>query len=288
MLEFIPQKFLKPILRLGTENIEELRLRISSPALVKTNGKYLFLSPFGCSEKRGDGIVFTEKDSNELFSSLTEQSTYAFKEQIVKGYITRGGVRTGLTGRCVESSGKVGNLTDFTSYNIRIPHAIKGSADELFEFFSKGARNILLLSEPGAGKTTVLGDLAEHISSKLRKNVLIADERGEIFPLIKNKDFVDCISMCPKDYAFENGIRSMAPDVIVTDEIFGERDYLAVESAVRSGVNVIASAHSRGVESFFSFKENEKYLNLFDCFAVLENTGGKRKISVKRKDECGK
>lgn len=288
MLEFIPQKFLKPILRLGTENIEELRLRISSPALVKTNDKYLFLSPYGCSERREEGIVFTEKDSDELFSSLTEQSTYAFKEQIVKGFITRGGVRTGLTGRCVEASGKVENLTDFTSYNIRIPHAVKGSADELFDLFSSGASNILLLSEPGAGKTTVLGDLAEQISSKLRKNVLVADERGEILPLIKNKDFVDCISMCPKDYAFENGIRSMSPDVIVTDEIFGERDYSAVESAVRSGVKVIASAHSRGVESFFSFKENEKYRSLFDFFAVLENIGGNRKISVKRKDECGK
>ena len=38
-------------------------------------------------------------------------------------------------------------------------------------------------------------------------------------------------------------IRSMAPEVIITDEIGGTGDAAAVESAINAGVKIIATAH---------------------------------------------
>lgn len=288
MLEFLSEKFYKPIMRLNILNVEEIRLRVGCAAVVKAFGKYSYLSSFGCSEELEKAISFTEKDKDELFSSLTEKSVYAFKEQIARGFISNGGVRTGIGGRCVTVNENVEYITDFTSFNIRIPHRVEGAANELLNYYSDGIENTLVLSLPGNGKTTFVRDIAENISASKRKNVLIADERGEIFPLIKNKNFIDCISFSPKKYAFENGIRSLAPDVIVTDEIFGERDYFAIENAVRSGVKVIATAHADSIDDFFSFKENCRMKELFSYFVLIEYENGKRKIKIERNNLCGR
>ena len=68
---------------------------------------------------------------------------------------------------------------------------------------------------------TFVYQLFQHNNSK---NILIADERNEICSVYKGElsqhlgGFVDIYTNCSKEFAFKKGIRSMAPDVIITDE----------------------------------------------------------------------
>ena len=63
-------------------------------------------------------------------------------------------------------------------------------------------------------------------------NVLLLDERGELDIGI-NSSFTDKIAFSSKKVGFENGIRSLAPDIIVTDEIGQGEDVDAIRCAWR-------------------------------------------------------
>ena len=62
---------------------------------------------------------------------------------------------------------------------VRIPHQVKSAADEIAsEVIGKDILSTLVISPTGAGKTTMLRELAR-IASK-DKNVVIIDERYEL------------------------------------------------------------------------------------------------------------
>ena len=70
----------------------------------------------------------------------------------------------------------------------------------------------------------------EGVVEIMKINILIVDERNEICscvdgePALSLGGFCDIIANCNKRIAFKNGIRSMSPDVIVTDELDLEKD----------------------------------------------------------------
>lgn len=80
-------------------------------------------------------------------------------------------------------------------------------------------------------------------------NVGVVDERGEISALYKGipqNDIgvkVDIIENVSKDIAMNMLVRSMAPKVIVADEIGSRSDIQAINYAVCSGVKGIFTAH---------------------------------------------
>ena len=105
------------------------------------------------------------------------------------------------------------------------------------------------------GKTTILRDLIRQISSGIKDikfkavNVGVVDERGEISALFKGvpqNDIgikVDIIENTSKDLAINMLVRSMAPEIIVADEIGNLSDIQAINYAVCSGVTGIFTAH---------------------------------------------
>ena len=113
----------------------------------------------------------------------------------------------------------------------------------------------MIFSPPGYGKTTILRDLTRNVSKSGNLNVLIFDERNEIsgldgsgngFELGKNCDVVrGANKLC----AFVNAIRVMSPQVLITDELYGDIDAQAVSYAVECGISVIASSHSVDVHA---------------------------------------
>jgi stage III sporulation protein AA len=80
-------------------------------------------------------------------------------------------------------------------------------------------------------------------------NVGVVDERGEIAALFKGipqNDIgikVDIIENTSKDIAMNMLVRTMAPQIIVADEIGNELDIKAINYAVCSGVKGIFTAH---------------------------------------------
>ena len=77
---------------------------------------------------------------------------------------------------------------------------------------------------------------------------MIFDERNEISAISGYDGFdlgdrVDIVRCYEKKSAIASAIRAMKPQVIITDELYGDRDIDSVNYAVDCGITVIASSH---------------------------------------------
>ncbi len=244
--------------------VYELRIRADKPISVNYQGKYRFLGAHGLTERRENALINTAEEVEECVFQAGECSVYSVEEQIKRGFITaKSGERIGLSGEYVLERGQPLAIRNFTSLCIRVPHEIIGCAEEVYKgCMSDRVRNLLLMSSPGLGKTTILRDLTRILSEKTGKNLLICDERGEI-GVGKTGDTCDIVRFCDKEQAFEAGIRAMRPDIVVTDEL-SLGDCAALRKAVAAGITVIASAHF----SQMNFV-GEEFRSLFERFVLL-------------------
>jgi stage III sporulation protein AA len=248
MLEFLPKKLIDALKYLNMKYVYELRLRADKPVFINYKGNYTYLSRFGVSDNINNAISVNREEIENAVFYAGKFSIYTIEEQIKQGFITaEGGIRIGLAGEYVLEKGNALTIRNISSICIRIPHEIIGAAEEIFyRCMSDKIVNLLVASLPGCGKTTILRDLSRIISQKLRKNVLICDERGEISAL-GVADTCDTFLFADKITAFSCGVRTMRPDVIITDELSAQ-DVNELEKLVASGVCVIASIHAEKIE----------------------------------------
>jgi stage III sporulation protein AA len=137
---------------------------------------------------------------------------------------------------------------------------------------------VLICGAPCSGKTTVLRDLARAISTQSSKNVSLIDERGEL-AATSSGVYQNDVGMCDvfdlykKSLAMMQAVRSMAPDIIVCDEIGCDEDVTAIEHCLNCGVSIIATVHAAN-ETEIKRKENIKKLvslGAFEKIAFLSN-----------------
>ena len=248
-LSFLPAEIRQALSHVNENFITEIRIRRGLPVILGYRGEYYYLDNFGITLRRDNAIL--GGDIAPIINAATGGSLYSYTEQMRYGFLTCGhGVRIGLAGEYVMQGGTVNAVANITSINVRVPHDIVGCAQSICKtLFSSSPHSVLLYSKPGLGKTTKLRDIARHLSDKLLCNVLIFDERNEISAMDKYGngydigDRVDVIRAGNKLTAFENAIRTMKPDVLITDELYGDSDLKAVKYATDCGIKVIASSH---------------------------------------------
>ena len=191
-----------------------------------------------------------------IAAALMDYSIYAREEDLKQGFFTlEDGSRAGVCGELKARGDALLGMTAIGSLCVRIARECPGCADEAVRQIAPetGVRSALLISEPGMGKTTLLRDIARSLSGRFC--VAVADERSEIaacvggVPTLDVGPRTDVMSGCPKHIAVERLIRSMAPRVIITDEIGDDRDARVLADAVRCGVAVVASAHAGSFEA---------------------------------------
>ncbi len=278
MLEFLPESIRNAINNLNYNLLFELRLRKENPVQVNYDGIYSYLSSYGIVENSEFAITVTEEDILNIIYNVGDFSIYSVDEEIKQGYITtKNGVRIGIAGEVIQENGKIISIKNYSSLCIRIPHRFDNCSKKIFDIYKNEKLNILIVSSPGYGKTTLLRDIARQLSMNTKLNILICDERGELsFENLGDK--VDVIKFCDKAKALEIGLRALRPDVVLCDEILNNELY-AVNKVVCSGVNMIASAHFKDFSCIC-----KEYLEFFDIFVVLDNQKIGQIKSICRKD----
>ena len=264
MLGFLPPRLLSAVQYVNLHTLYELRVRADKPLTGNVAGIFRYLGEHGITSKR-DAILPTEEEVREILLSASGHSVYAVENQLRQGFLTGSeGERIGIAGTYVYDGGKVLSVNRITSLCIRIPHAVRGCAEEVYtRCFRDGLCSVLILSPPGEGKTTILRDLCRSICERTGKNVLVSDERGEL-SAGELGETADVICFADKLTAFTAGIRAMRPDVIVTDELL-PADYEAVRRAVEGGIVVLASAHLKRWE--------DVPMKLFSRYVLLNGLG---------------
>jgi len=261
-------------------DICEIRMRTNENIIIVVKNKKYYLK-----DDNNQFIKATQKMIENFILKASEFSIYAFNESITNGYITLPkGVRVGLTGNIVAEKDKIITIKEFQAINIRIPHFIKNCSLQAYEFLvDSNVKNTLIISPPGCGKTTFIRDFVYQLFlHNISLNILIADERNEIasvvsgMPQINLGGFCDIYTNCSKSFAFKQGIRSMRPDVIITDELNIETDLPCIVEAINSGVNVVATIHANSIQQLQNKKGFENILNnkFFNRYVLLSSDNG--------------
>lgn len=270
----------KQSLLLGSDTVE-IRLRINSLILIKKIKSTFFLD---------DNYRVSKRDIDDTVANLTKNSIHAFEKEIKSGYITiEGGHRVGLGGDCIYEGENFKGFKNITSLNIRIAREYPGCSENYIKFFISSSKNIyntLIIGPPLSGKTTFIRDLCRNLSDGTNSpyfegcDVTLIDERGEISAIYNGvpQMYVGCrtdiLSYCMKKEGFVMGIRALSPRVIVSDELGSKDDFEVLQYALKSGVNIITTAHG------FSLEDVKKNLYLktiidngfFDRAIILKNS----------------
>ena len=119
------------------------------------------------------------------------------------------------------------------------------------------------------------------------KTCSIVDERGEIAAMYKGTPqndvgkFTDVIDNVSKEIGINMVIRSMAPQIVICDEIGSQEDILSIRKATCSGIKGIFTAHSESIEEVFQNKNLKELIEdkLIKRIIVLDS-----KVKGKIKD----
>ena len=273
--------------RLDLGRLQEIRLRAEKPFLIRLDGEEFFLSGQGKSLKEPAGAwVVTKREIRETMELVGKYSLYAYEDELKQGYLTlQGGHRMGISGKVVLEGDKVKSIRYISCLNLRLSHQITGCGDKVLPYLydETGLKHTLIISPPRCGKTTLLRDLIRQISNGSREHpgrtVGVVDERSEIcgcYQGIPANDVgirTDVMDACPKAEGMMMMIRSMAPEVLAVDEIGGQEDIRAMETALFCGCRLLATVHGSSLEDIRSKPLLRRLAEeqIFERYVILDN-----------------
>lgn len=267
-LDFLPTAISDMLKKTDVDKLSELRFRTDYPIFGIYDGKKIYLSDDGGTLDKTRALTCNRAFITEIIENATERSLYAFNDRLKQGFITtKNGVRIGVAGECVFDNGNIITIKNISSLNIRVPHEIKNCSAKIFnKLFLKEVFNTLIISPPAKGKTTILKDLARKFNEYTNYSILIIDERGE-FGEISGEN-IDTIRYSDKNYALSYAIRSMSPQIIITDELQTKDDWKSAEQSSAGGLKIIASCHGKDV---YDLKKKD-FFNacIFERYVVLD------------------
>lgn len=300
IINVFPRQF-RPLCRIGFEagiEPEEMRLRVGQPVTVLGKGEEYFwnLEQSSLQKHRAGCYLWKEDNMKETLSRMSQYSMYALEEEIRNGFFTiQGGHRIGVAGKTICEHGKIVTIRNICGINIRVARQKKGCAKEILPFLRQGDSiyNTLILSPPGAGKTTMLRDCIRILSDGDTEHegykIGVVDERSEIgagFFGIPQNDLgirTDVLDSCPKAEGMRMLVRSMSPKIIGVDELGSQEDYQAVEEVLHCGCRILGTMHVGKIEEMREKMYLSKWLEreFFERYLFLSVAqNGKREHAV--------
>ena len=266
-------------------SVREIRLRAGKPLMLTTGEESLFLDRGGLARrlKSPDLLTVSSIQVKSVFLKLCSHSVHAHQEEIANGFVTlRGGHRAGICGTAVEESGRIQNIRDISSINIRVARAAKGAASEIIrQYLGEGLCGIILAGPPASGKTTLLRDIARALASDpFYKRAAVVDERGEIAAVRDGEaqndlgDSCDILNGYPKAPGIQQALRTLSPEVILCDELGTLEEVEAVIESLNAGVPVITTVHASSIREVTARRQSAELLQTgaFSLVAMLRGS----------------
>ena len=212
-----------------------------------------------------------------ILDKLLEHSYHSKLPEIVEGYISLGeGYRVGIAGQAVTKDGTITNISEIGSVCIRIPHTVRGISEPIVAWLDQRgyAEGVLIYSPPGIGKTTLLRDLTLRLcDTPIYKKIALIDTRCEIYlPFMSRYPMLNVYSSYPKDKGIEHSVRTLAPDIVVCDEIGNDAETDAILKNQSAGVPIIATAHGSDFNSLIKRKNIRRMHDacVFGCYVGIK------------------
>lgn len=275
----LPECYRMPLSAVSFDGLEEIRFRAKRPILLYYNKATLLLGQNGIVRTPHLALCPTAHDLEMLAACLCNHSVYACLDDLSCGFVTiTGGHRIGFSGRGVIKENCISSIASISGINLRIAREHCGCAESLASKLCSGntVKNTLLISPPQCGKTTYLRDLARIFSARYK--ITIVDERSEIAGMQNGTPAfdiglqTDVLDHFPKTEGMLLALRSLSPQILMTDELGDPRDNDAMMKLFGAGCKIIATLHG---ESLCEIKKTKKeLLSFFDVAVLLGRKGG--------------
>jgi stage III sporulation protein SpoIIIAA len=156
--------------------------------------------------------------------------------------------RAGLNGQLHRFSAMRDREDNVMGITIRVGRNVHGNAAMLMDLLMNSDKSILILGEPGSGKTTIVREATRKLAED--KNVIVVDTSNEIAG--DGTTPHSCIglarrmmvpSLDEQSSVMVECVQNHAPHVMVIDEIGRPKEVQAARTVKQRGVRIIASAH---------------------------------------------
>lgn len=226
--------------------VHEIRIRAGCPLGFTVRGDQRAAQDMPALPEALRRLVITQEQVEEIFYALCRGSVHTYQAELAQGYMTLpGGHRVGVGGRYLARP-QEDVLQTVGSLNLRIARVRAAVLPPpLCDALEGHFTGLLIAGEPDSGKTTLLRGVAQHLAHN-RRAVTVIDERGELFP--EPALPIDRIAGLPKRKALQMALRTLAPQVILLDELGGLEEAAALEQGFFGGVDLVASLHASSPE----------------------------------------
>ncbi len=221
--------------------VQEIRIRSNAPIQLVTKETILTAAP---------GSFLTQHQLEDILFTLCGGSIYAHEAEIAQGFLVlTGGHRVGIGGKYIKTQSGQLVLQKVLSLNIRIARFDTGTLPpELIRILQTSFSALMIAGEPGSGKTTLLRNMVQFFSAQ---NTLctVIDERSEIFPSGEyGLSGCDCVQGLNKITAIEMALRTLAPRVLLVDELVSLEETKLLEIGAHTGVNLVITMHASSLQ----------------------------------------
>ena len=144
---------------LNFAELQEIRMRINSPLMIRQRGKEYKLTEEGkllrCNgneQYEKENIHYVDRcELMETMEYIAGYSLYAYEDELRQGFLTiQGGHRVGVAGKILMEEGKVRSIRYISFLNIRLAHQVEGCADKVMPFIVENGEvcHTLIISPP--------------------------------------------------------------------------------------------------------------------------------------------